>query len=83
MSIFDLGATPDASSHVLAECSSAGCRDAASWTIAWRNPRIHAETRVKEWAACDAHHDTLAEWLRSRDFPVTVVAFGESVERVG
>lgn len=78
MSIFDLGRRADAP-----ECSSAGCHDAAAWTIAWRNPRIHAETRVKEWAACDAHRDHLRDWLASRDFPVEVVAFGTTVERVG
>lgn len=81
MSIFDVGGMPDGGGR--AECSSAGCRDVAAWTIAWRNPRIHAETRVKEWAACDAHRDHLLGWLASRDFPVVAVPFGETVARVG
>mgnify|MGYP000864589857 CR=1 FL=1 len=79
MSIFDLGREGDAS----ATCSATGCRAAAAWTIAWRNPRIHPESRVKEWAACDAHRDHLRDWLASRDLPVTVAAFGTHVERVG
>ena len=79
MSIFDLGRAADAA----ATCSSAGCGAEAAWTIAWRNPRIHAATRVKEWAACDAHRDHLRDWLASRDFPVAVAPFGTRVERVG
>ena len=43
---------------------------------------IHGEDRVKTWAACDAHRDSLAAWLRSRALPVTITAFGETVERV-
>ena len=48
----------------------------------WRNPRIHAPERVKTWAACDEHRDTLAAWLGSRGFPLVVTRFGERVERV-
>ncbi|QCR19238.1 hypothetical protein [Agrococcus sp. SGAir0287] len=79
MSIFDLGRDGEAS----ATCSSAGCRAAAAWTIAWRNPRIHDASRVKEWAACDEHREHLRAWLESRDMPVTVAPFGTRVERVG
>ena len=61
---------------------SAACTDDARWGVHWRNPRIHGEDRVKTWAACDAHRDSLAAWLRSRAFPVAVTAFGETVERV-
>ncbi len=78
MSLWDLGGASAAT-----ECSSSGCRAAAAWTISWRNPRIHDATRVKEWAACDEHRDHLHGWLASRDFPVAVTPFGESVERVG
>lgn len=77
MSLWDLGGTADA-----AECSSAGCRSVATWTISWRNPRIHDAARVKEWAACDAHRDHLRGWLESRDFPVAVTPFGERVGRL-
>ncbi|TFD45627.1 hypothetical protein E3T55_18375 [Cryobacterium frigoriphilum] len=53
-------------------CSRAGCRDAATWRLDWRNPRIHAEDRVKTWVACPAHVDYLREFLAARDFPLTV-----------
>jgi hypothetical protein len=65
-----------------ARCSAAGCAALAVHAVHWRNPRIHGEDRVKTWAACDAHRDSLAAWLRSRAFPVAVTAFGETVERV-
>ncbi|MDQ1122373.1 hypothetical protein [Microbacterium trichothecenolyticum] len=55
-----------------AECSRAGCHDAAAWAIRWRNPRIHAADRRKTWVACDAHVGYLREFLRARDFPVEV-----------
>ncbi len=65
-----------------ATCSSTGCTAPAQHAIHWRNPRIHADDRVKTWAACAEHRDTLSGWLRSRAFPVAVTGFGETVERV-
>ena len=53
-------------------CSAAGCREAATWRIYWRNPRIHTADRVKVWLACDAHRETLASYLGTRGFPVLV-----------
>ncbi len=53
-------------------CSRAGCRAAATWTVNWRNPRIHSEDRVKVWLACGEHVDYLREYLAARDFPVEV-----------
>ncbi|MFE7844744.1 hypothetical protein ACFUTX_06030 [Microbacterium sp. NPDC057407] len=55
-----------------ATCSRAGCRHAARWRIDWRNPRIHAEERVKTWVACDDHRDYLRDFLAARSFPVSV-----------
>ncbi|GAA5030278.1 hypothetical protein ACFQRL_08385 [Microbacterium fluvii] len=55
-----------------AECSRAGCRDAATWRIEWRNPRIHTDGRSKTWVACDAHRGFLTEFLAARDFPLQV-----------
>lgn len=52
-------------------CSRAGCRADASWRIEWRNPKIHAENRVKTWTACDEHIDFLAAFLEARSFPLT------------
>lgn len=55
-----------------AECSRAGCRDAARWRISWRNPRIHTPDRRKEWVACDEHVGFLRDFLAARDFPLEV-----------
>ena len=55
-----------------AECSRAGCRDDATWVVAWRNPRIHSGDRRKLWSACDAHVGYLRDYLAARDFPVEV-----------
>jgi len=57
-----------------AECSRAGCREAAVWSIHWRNPRIHAADRRKTWVACDEHVAYLRAFLGARDFPVEVAA---------
>jgi hypothetical protein len=56
------------------QCSSAGCREPASWRVNWRNPRLHSPDRVKVWLACDAHRDHLEGYLASRGFPVVVTA---------
>lgn len=53
-------------------CSRAGCRDTASWRLDWRNPRIHAQDRVKTWLACSEHVEFLGDFLRTRDFPLRV-----------
>lgn len=55
-------------------CSRAGCNQAASDRIEWRNPKIHTEDRVKVWLACGEHSDFLAEFLRARSFPVKVIS---------
>lgn len=57
-----------------ATCSRAGCRDAASWRIDWRNPRIHTGDRRKTWVACDQHVAYLREFLAARSFPLEVRA---------
>lgn len=61
-----------------ATCSRAGCRDAATWRIDWRNPRIHGPERRKTWVACAAHVDYLRGFLASRSFPVDVSPLTES-----
>lgn len=53
------------------ECSRAGCTTAAVWRIDWRNPKIHAEGRVKTWLACDEHLEFLREFLAARSFPLS------------
>jgi hypothetical protein len=54
-------------------CSRAGCRERATSRIEWRNPKIHAEDRVKVWLACDEHVEYLREFLAARQFPLRVV----------
>lgn len=75
MSLFAPGAMPKAP-----QCSRAGCREAAVWNVNWRNPRIHAEDRVKVWLACDEHREYLSEYLAARDFPATVTPFAATRE---
>jgi hypothetical protein len=55
-------------------CSRAGCAEPATWSIAWRNPRIHTADRRKIWLACDEHVAYLREFLAARDFPLEVRA---------
>ena len=64
------------------QCSAAGCSSAAAWRVNWRNPRIHAVDRVKVWLACDAHRDTLADYLGTRGFPVVVTALDSPADLV-
>ncbi|WP_442854993.1 hypothetical protein [Curtobacterium sp. Leaf261] len=79
-----MGATFDllSTDPVAPVCSRAGCRETAHFRINWRNPRIHAADRVKVWAACDEHRGFLADYLRSRSFPVTVTDIHEDVDRL-
>lgn len=55
-------------------CSRAQCRAEAVWVIEWRNPRLHAPDRRKQWAACAEHVRYLHDFLAARDFPVSVHA---------
>jgi hypothetical protein len=64
-------------------CSRAQCRETATWRLDWRNPRIHAEDRVKTWLACDEHVDYLREFLAARDFPLSVAPLGTSEHAAG
>jgi hypothetical protein len=63
-------------------CSRAGCSAAATFTVNWRNPKIHSADRVKVWHACDEHVDYLRDYLTTRDFPVIVAPLGTVVELV-
>lgn len=63
-------------------CSSAGCAAAALWRVNWRNPRIHSADRVKVWLACDAHRESLRDYLATRGFPVLVSGMDSPVELV-
>ena len=54
-------------------CSAKGCRAEATWQLLWNNPRIHTPDRRKVWLACDAHRETLADFLTARQFLREVV----------
>ncbi|GAB7006027.1 hypothetical protein JCM18899A_35000 [Nocardioides sp. AN3] len=49
-------------------CSAKGCQAAATWQLQWNNPKIHTEDRRKIWLACDAHHQSLSDFLGARGF---------------
>ena len=58
----------DSPEDVALRCSARGCTAAATIDLAWRNPRLHGGARVKHWLACEAHADSLAEFLDRRGF---------------
>lgn len=57
------------------QCSAKSCREAARWSLIWRNPRIHGTARTKTWLACDAHREHLSSFLDRRDFLLEVTPF--------
>lgn len=59
------------------KCSRASCTTSADFGIKWRNPKIHAEDRVKVWLACQEHVDFLLSFLAARNFPVQKVTVEE------
>ncbi|HEY5229656.1 MAG TPA: hypothetical protein VIJ11_02040 [Galbitalea sp.] len=63
-------------------CSRAECRNTATMTVNWRNPRIHSLDRVKVWHACDEHVAYLHDYLAARNFPVLVAPVGTPVDSV-
>jgi hypothetical protein len=63
-------------------CSRAGCDEPASYSINWRNPKIHTSDRVKVWLACDEHREYLREFLLARNFPVAVDVVGAQLTHV-
>ncbi len=67
----------DASERGVPHCSRAGCREAATVALLWRNPKLHAPDRRKTWLACAEHEGFLYEFLSARSFPVSVVSVTE------
>jgi hypothetical protein len=63
-------------------CSRAGCREPALFNVNWRNPRLHDESRVKVWLACEEHRSFFIQYFENRGFPVSVSPLGVTVERV-
>ena len=79
MNLFGIGGSTTEAS---VQCSRANCSSAAAWNVNWRNPRIHDESRVKIWLACDEHREFLHDYLASRGFPVVVTRLDETVDRL-
>lgn len=49
-------------------CSAKGCQEAATWQLLWNNPKLHTPDRRKIWVACDAHRQSLSDFLGARGF---------------
>ncbi len=64
-------------------CSAKGCRNPASWAVLWNNPRLHSPARRKVWPACEAHRESLAEFVRLRGFLKDVVPADAIPETAG
>jgi hypothetical protein len=50
------------------KCSARGCREPAIWALRWNNPKLHDPERRKTWLACEAHRESLGEFLSIRGF---------------
>ena len=49
-------------------CSARDCREPAVWALRWNNPKLHPPERRKTWTACDAHRESLSDFLGRRGF---------------
>ena len=49
-------------------CSAKGCQAPATWSLLWNNPKLHTPDRRKTWLACDAHRESLSDFLGARGF---------------
>ncbi|HEY6933955.1 MAG TPA: acetone carboxylase [Marmoricola sp.] len=54
-------------------CSARGCQQPAVHELRWNNPRLHPPERRKVWLACDAHLQSLSDFLSARGFLREVV----------
>ncbi|MFJ1754251.1 hypothetical protein [Kitasatospora sp. NPDC088134] len=50
------------------KCSAKGCRERATWSLLWNNPKLHTPERRKTWLACDEHRESLGRFLAVRGF---------------
>ncbi|MFC1419710.1 hypothetical protein [Streptacidiphilus cavernicola] len=64
-------------------CSAKGCRQVATWVLAWNNPKLHTPERRKTWLACAEHKDSLAQFLDLRGFLKETVPFADWVQPPG
>jgi hypothetical protein len=49
-------------------CSAKRCGAGATWGLQWNNPKLHPPERRKTWLACDAHRESLGDFLTVRGF---------------
>jgi len=54
-------------------CSAKGCASPAVWALVWNNPKLHTSDRRKTWLACDAHRESLGDFLGARQFLKDIV----------
>ncbi|HET6665825.1 MAG TPA: hypothetical protein VFG98_00945 [Intrasporangium sp.] len=64
-------------------CSAKACRAAAVHAVIWRNPKLHVEGRRKVWLACDAHQQSLADFVGLRGFLIEVIPMGALTDADG
>ena len=55
-------------SEGLGICSARDCRAPAVHELRWNNPKLHTPERRKVWLACEAHRQSLSEFLSARNF---------------
>jgi hypothetical protein len=49
-------------------CSAKGCTAPATIDLRWNNPKLHTPERRKSWLACEAHDESLSQFLSARGF---------------
>lgn len=54
------------------KCSRANCSASALYLIDWANPMIHCGERKKTWAACEEHKNFLVDFVKARNFFISV-----------
>ncbi|MBG6141370.1 hypothetical protein [Longispora fulva] len=64
-------------------CSARHCKNPASWSVVWRNPKLHAPDRRKIWVACDEHRTSLSAFLDLRGFLLGVEPLGVAAPEPG
>jgi hypothetical protein len=57
---------------IQAKCSRAQCLESAVYLIDWANPMVHCGERHKTWAACEEHKNYLVEFVKARNFFITL-----------
>ena len=64
-------------------CSAKGCRATARHAVIWRNPKLHTAERRKVWLSCEAHTQSLADFVGLRGFLIEVIPVEELTDADG